>query len=329
MPYIVGRWLGFRCRILSNLSGATSIFVTTDRRDDTGGHAQSGDTMDEFITPPAPVLANATPTATVAAPRSGTALWARVGLLGIGAAAILAAAILLFGSTASPLGTLAAGTATDDQGAVANANGGGPGFAGGPGGRGGFGHGPGGITITAISGTNISLETLDGWTRTITVDAGTAYSEDGEDIALADLAVDDEIAFRQTREDDGSFTIDAIVVIPPNAGGEVTAVSGSSITVSRRDGSTTTINVNAGTTYQVNGAAATLADVEVGMVLMAQGTENADGSLTATEVRAANPGSFGNHAGRGFKLGPGPDGPWGGTKPDATEAPTATDSSAS
>src|SRR5206468_1026908 len=101
---------------------------------------------------------------------------------------------------------------------------------GGPGFRGG---GPafGGITITAINGNNISLKTADGWTRTITVDSGTTFSKSGATIALGDLKVGDEVGFRQTRETDGTFTIDSIAVILPHAGGEVTAVTGSTITL--------------------------------------------------------------------------------------------------
>ena len=135
--------------------------------------------------------------------------------------------------------------------------------------------------------------------------------------------------FRQTLEDDGTWTIDAIAVILPHVGGEVTAIDGSTITVEGRDGTTSTITVNGDTTYQVNGDDATLADVEVGMVLIAEGTENADGSLTATEVKAADPGDFFGWPGRhGFGFGFGPGFDTDGDNPNATDAPEA-DASAS
>lgn len=269
---------------------------------------------DDFTVPPAPV-------ATVAPPDRRTAMLARIGLLGIGAAAIVAVALLVFGSSLVPRGTLAAGSGTTGSSDVTieTLNGGRPGIRG-------FGHGFGGITITAISGNNLSLETVDGWSRTITVDSGTTYSKSGDTIALADLAVGDEIAFRQTREDDGSFTIDAIVVIPPHAGGEVTAVNGSTITLEGRDGSTATVTVTGDTTFEVNGDDATLADVKVGMFLVAEGTENADGSLTATDVKAVDPDSFPGPGRHGFKFGFGPwfdSGDKDGSNPDATPAPTA------
>lgn len=281
--------------------------------------------MDEFSSPPGPV--EVTPVAAAAMPaRTGIAPLARIGLLGIAAAALVAVAILAFGSTAAPTGTLAAG-ANNDTGSdvVDDLNGGGPGFRGG---FGGFGHG--GITITAISGNNISLTTADGWTRTITVDSGTTYSKSGDTIALADLKVGDQVGFRQTKEDDGSFTIDQVVVILPHVGGEVTAINGNTITLKLRDDSTATVKVDGSTEYQVNGDNATLADVKVGMVLIAAGTKNSDGSLTATDVRAGDLRGFGGrggHGDRGFGpgFGPGPDGPWG-EKPDASAAPSATGS---
>jgi hypothetical protein len=261
--------------------------------------------------------------APVLAARPVQAQLARIGLLGIAAAALIAAAILAFGVGASPTGTLAADTNPGtDSGSVSTLNGG---RAGGPG----FGRGFGGVEITAISGSSISLETGDGWTRTITVDSGTTYAKSGDTIALGDLAVGDRIAFRQTLEDDGTWTIDSVAVIPPHAGGEVTAVTGSTITVTRRDDTTTTINVDGSTAYTVNGDAATLADVKVGMVLMAEGTENSDGSLDATTVRAGDAGDFlrpggpGGRGGRGgHHFGFGPDA--NDDSPDATTAPTAT-----
>ena len=243
-------------------------------------------------------------TTTVPVGRTGPAPIARIGLVGAAAAALVAVGILAAGATATPSGTLAADNATTTiAGNVQVFENGGPHF-GGPGfGGPGFGgrHGFGGVTITAISGSSISLETADGWERTIVVDSGTTYSESGDTIALSDLAVGDQVHFEQTLEDDGTFSIDAIAVIPPHVGGTVTAISGSTITVEQRDGTSATVKVTGDTTYQVSGDDAALTDVEVGMFLVAEGTENGDGSLTATAVRAADPGSMpgpgGHHRG--------------------------------
>jgi hypothetical protein len=318
------------CRVLRKLSG-TAVSVLDNGPPRVDGGRSNGDTMnDDFTVPPAPVtpdlVATAGSTATSVADRR-TATLARIGLLGIAAAALVAVAMLAVGSTFAPTRTLAGSDSTNGTtGTVEGLRGfGGPGF----GGRGGHGFALGGITVTAISGDEISLETEDGWTRTITVDDETEYSKSGDEISLADLAVGDRIGFRQTLEDDGTWTIDAIAVILPHVGGEVTAIDGSTITLERRDGTTSTITVNGDTTYQVNGDDATLAEVEVGMVLFAEGTENADGSLTAIEVKAADPdGFFGGPGRHGFGFGFGPGLDLDGDNPNATDAPEA-DASAS
>jgi hypothetical protein len=269
----------------------------------------------------APTTHVAATTATLPA-LSRQAFLARIGLLGIAAAALIAAALLVLSSSASPNGTLAAGSGNGaSDGGVPLLNGGGHGFRGGP------GPGLGGITITAINGNDISLKTEDGWTRTITVDSGTTYAKSGATIALGDLKVGDEIGFRQTLESDGSWSIDSIVVILPHAGGQVTKVDGSTITVSQRDGSTATIKVNGQTKYSVDrNDSAALSDVKVGMFLVAEGTKNSDGSLTANRVRAGNV-SKNEGRGRGFGHGGFPFGPFhdgDGDNPDASAAPSAT-----
>lgn len=169
--------------------------------------------------------------------------------------------------------------------------------------RGGFGHGFRDVTIAAIDGSNLSLETADGWTRTITVGSATTINEAGETITLADLAVGDQIGFAQDRQSDGSYTITAIKVVLPTIGGEVTAVTGNTITVTGRDGTTGTIHVDSGTTYEVDGTTGkALSDITVGSFVVAEGSLRADGSLDADRVHGGTLGRWdGNHPGRGFR----------------------------
>ena len=261
-----------------------------------------------------------TPTTEVAARPSSVA---RIGILGALAAGIVGAALLIFGTTATPAGTLAAANGATSTAADLQGRGPGDGDMGGFGGHGFGGHGFGGITISAISGSNVSLKTVDGWTRTIAIASDTALTKGTATITLSDLNVGDEVRFAQTRETDGSFTITKLAVVLPHAGGTVTGVSSTSITVTQRDGSTATIKVSSSTTYEVSGTAGkVLADVKVGMLVGAVGTLNTDGSLTATAVRAIDPATFqgnGHHDGRG---------PWGnGAGPDASPDASA-DSSA-
>jgi hypothetical protein len=178
-------------------------------------------------------------------------------------------------------------------------------------GRGGFHD----ITISAIDGSNLSLETDDGWTRTITVGSSTTITKGGETIAVSDLAVGDQIGFSQERASDGTYSITAIKVVLPSIGGEVTAITDSTITVTGKDGTTGTIHVDGDTTYEVGGTTdEALADIEVGDFVVAEGSLRTDGSLDADAVHG---GRFGRH---GF--GPG-RGPWDkDADPNATPTPT-------
>lgn len=179
------------------------------------------------------------------------------------------------------------------------------------------------ISITAIDGSSLSLETLDGWTRTITVTDSTTITKDGATIALSDLSVGDRIRLRQTVED-GTYTVTAIDVVVPTVVGQVTAVDGDSITLQQPDGTSVTVHVDGSTAYTVAGETGkALSDVEVGMVVAASGEERADGSLDASTVHAGSIWQrMGRDGGRGG--GPGGHGPWG-----VNPAPTASPESSS
>jgi hypothetical protein len=173
------------------------------------------------------------------------------------------------------------------------------------------------ISITAIDGSSVSLETVDGWTRTISVGDSTSITKDGQTIALSDLSVGDNVRIRQTVEDD-TWTVTAIEVVVPIVVGQVTATDGDSLTLQQPDGSSATVHVDGSTTYTVAGESGkALADVEVGMVVVASGELNDDGSLDASSVRA---GSIWQGLGRGGRG----HGPWSGNGPwSGDPAPTA------
>jgi Domain of unknown function (DUF5666) len=144
------------------------------------------------------------------------------------------------------------------------------------------------ITITAIAGSNLTLATTDGWTRTITAAANTTITRAGQTITVADLKVSDQIRFQETRNADGTYTITAIEVVVPRVAGRVSATTSDSITLERVDGTTMIVHVDSNTIYRVPGVDnATLADISVGMLIVAQGTQNADGSLQALTIAAA------------------------------------------
>ena len=144
------------------------------------------------------------------------------------------------------------------------------------------------ITIRAISGSQLSLTTEDGWSRTITVTPTTIITKGGQPAAVGDLKVGDQIRFSQTRNADGTYAITAIAVPTPVAGGEVTAVGPSSISVQGRGGTTVVITVTNATVYELGKAPGSKADVKVGVKVIAQGTVSGD-TFTAITVRVALP----------------------------------------
>ena len=142
------------------------------------------------------------------------------------------------------------------------------------------------ITITAIDGTRLALETENGWTRTIDA-TGATVTKDGATVPLSTLTVGDRIVFRETRNDDGTYTTTAIVVIQPAVAGTVASVSGSTVTVTQRDGSTSKVVLTSTTTYLLAGKTATREAVVAGARIVARGTLATDGTLTASSVEVA------------------------------------------
>lgn len=223
----------------------------------------------------------------------------RLGLLGLIVIGCLALAVPIIGAitASSDARALAAGAsaapAAPDQPGHGNGNGKvhGPKADKGLRGNRAPGHGP--ITIVAIAGSQVSLRTVDGWTRTITIAPTTTITKAGQTINVADLKVGDAIRFHQVRNADGTFTVDAVVVPTPetpHVAGLVITKTSTTITIKRGDGSTATIHVTDKTTYRVKGkAAATIADIAVGDRLHASGTIRADGSLDAIAVGTKGP----------------------------------------
>ncbi|MGP1673957.1 MAG: DUF5666 domain-containing protein [Candidatus Limnocylindrales bacterium] len=143
-----------------------------------------------------------------------------------------------------------------------------------------------GITITAISGARVSLETVDGWTRTVQVTADTIIRKGGVATKVGDLKVGDVIRLKQRRNDDGTFTVVGLTVPVPVVAGEVTAVTSDRLTIKQRDGSSQTIYVDKDTVFRIRKTdTPTIADVKVGDRVGAAGPLRADGSMDAVAVQ--------------------------------------------
>jgi len=89
------------------------------------------------------------------------------------------------------------------------------------------------------------------------------------------------------------------------AGGKVTAIGSSSITVQGRDSNSTVINVTADTKYERNGQAAQLSDFKAGDFVFAHGARNTDGQFTADRVMGGDQPPRGRGPGEGRSNGVG------------------------
>jgi hypothetical protein len=208
---------------------------------------------------------------------------------------VVGTALVLALGAAVAMGASPAASASPDASAATGGSGSGGPSTGVPAGAGAWegrrgDHGPlegrgfGDITVTAISGSAISLETEDGWSRTITVTDSTMVTRNGEAATLADLSVGDAIRFQQTRNADDSWTITAIAIELPRVAGTVSAVTADSITVTPRDGTTQTIRTTEATRYRTGREDGSRADIVVGATIVAFGEAGTDGTFTATSI---------------------------------------------
>jgi hypothetical protein len=148
-------------------------------------------------------------------------------------------------------------------------------------------HGFRDITITAINGNEVILGTPDGWRRTITVTDAMNLSKGGQDIAVGDLKVGDSVRFRQTRNDDGTYTVTDLAVVVPTIRGQASAVTSTGFKVTTRDGSVWTVTVNESTKYSYGQGDGTLADVKDGTTVVVSGNSTGENAITALGVRVA------------------------------------------
>jgi hypothetical protein len=157
-----------------------------------------------------------------------------------------------------------------------------PGWSGVPGGRGSGGF-LADIKVTAIDGAKVSLQSANGWSRTIDT-AGVALTRAGATITAADLKVGDRVAIGETRGSDGTYTVKKLTVVLDQVAGTVSAIDAGTITLKQFNGKTATVKTDASTAYRRADKTIARADIVVGERLSAVGSTGADGSLAAQAV---------------------------------------------
>jgi hypothetical protein len=143
-------------------------------------------------------------------------------------------------------------------------------------------------TVTAVGSSSVTIGQQRGSTRTLTLTGSTTYAMGGATVGQSALVVGSRIVARGTVDSSGNFTASAVTIQPSLVSGTVASKTSSTIVVTTTAGKTVTVNVSSSTKYSVRGvSSATLDSIAVGYTVQAQGTLNADGSLTATVVQAA------------------------------------------
>jgi hypothetical protein len=140
-----------------------------------------------------------------------------------------------------------------------------------------------GGTLSAVDGNNLTVTNKAGSTSKVVVNSQTTYTRLGQTAALSDLTTGATIRVEGTLGTDNVITALRVSIELPGAGGSVTKVDGSTLTVTDRGG-TKTIITDASTKFLKAGQAATLADITAGSKVRANGVLNADGSLKAEQV---------------------------------------------
>ena len=140
------------------------------------------------------------------------------------------------------------------------------------------------VTVSAIAAPVITLATDDGWTRDIDT-TGITITRLGQDITVADVHVGDEIRLGQTRNADGTWTVNQLEVLLAGVQGTVASVAADGFTVTTADEGVVTVRV-ADTTRWIarRGTSAGLDSLAVGAMVIAEGVRAADGSIDAIVV---------------------------------------------
>lgn len=149
----------------------------------------------------------------------------------------------------------------------------------------GKGHGPKAVlTVTNVSGQEITAKRPDGTTVTITTTSSTIYTRAGQSVSTSAVVTGATIHVRGTTNGDGSITATQIDIVLPGYHGVVTSVSDTSIMVQDRRGTAHTIKINASTVFVRAGQTVSLSAITKGEQVGAQGSLNSDGSLNAQVV---------------------------------------------
>lgn len=146
----------------------------------------------------------------------------------------------------------------------------------------------GGMTVSAISGNTITVKRPDGSTQTITVSGTTTYSVAGTAGQFSDIKTGAQIHAVGTMSN-GTLVVSQIDVQLPHIGGKLTAIAGTTLSVTNAAGTAKQVIVGAGTRYLRAATAIGLGDLQIGNQVDVVGDLNSNGSLAARVIRVILP----------------------------------------
>jgi hypothetical protein len=148
-------------------------------------------------------------------------------------------------------------------------------------------HRPGG-TITAVSATSITVESLSDTSNTYAIDSATTFSEGPTTIPASDLAVGEHVMVQASAT--SATTAANINLLPAELVGRVTAVNGNSVTITDPQGFSRTIVVGTSTTYTKSGAESNFSAIAEGSLIIASG--KVDSNQTSLDASSLAIGPF-------------------------------------
>src|ERR1700722_45224 len=145
-------------------------------------------------------------------------------------------------------------------------------------------------TVTKISGSTLTLRTLQG-TDTVMTTSATTYSREGKKVSFSAIKVGEVVQVRAARGATSKtatspIAATAITIEIPTVAGRVQSVSGNTITLVTSNGQLEYATTSSATVYQgIGNATATSASVKAGIYVVVQGTETDLTHITADGVQ--------------------------------------------
>lgn len=140
-------------------------------------------------------------------------------------------------------------------------------------------------TVVSVTSGTITVKDVQGFWHTVNISASTTYEDGGASATAAAVTTGAQVTAIGTVDADHT-DLDAtdVQVILPSVNGKVTAVSGSTITLSTRSG-TVTVTTTASTAYLTSSGTGSASDVTTGSLISAEGQQSSSSALTATSIR--------------------------------------------